>query len=291
MIKDFLRYLETEKRASPLTIKSYATDLKNFESYINELSREGDIGEINRAIIRSYTVHLSKSKLSPRSVNRKISAIRAYYRFLHQKQLIAKNPASTIKSLKTSKKVPDFIPENLLKSLQTEIPADFQELRDYLIFEILYQTGMRRAEICLLKDQSIDFKASLIKVHGKRNKERLIPFTNKLSDLMKYYLEQRNSFYDQPSFESFIVSNKAGVCYPQLINRAVENRVQFISGKLKISPHTLRHTFATHLLNNGADLIAIKELLGHSSLEATQIYTHNTIDHLKKIHQQAHPLG
>lgn len=291
MIQDFLRYLETEKRSAPLTIISYAADLKNFEAYLNDLSPQESLDGVSKAIIRSYIVHLSKSKLSPRSVNRKITSIRAYYRFLEQRQLISSNPSSTIRSLKTSKKVPDFIPENLLETLQTEIPVYFPDLRDYLIFEILYQTGMRRAEICQLKDHSIDFEASLIKVRGKRNKERLIPFTNKLSDLMKYYREQRETFFGSSSFDSFIVSNKAGTCYPQLIKRAVESRVISISGKLKISPHTLRHTFATHLLNNGADLIAIKELLGHSSLEATQIYTHNTIAHLKKIHQQAHPLG
>ena len=291
MIQDFLRYLETEKRAAALTIKSYASDLKSFEAYVHENFEHESLQHIKKSVIRSYTVHLSKSKLEPRSINRKLSAIRAFYRFLEQRHQLNDNPAATLKSLKTSKKVPDFIPQNLLETIQNEIPHDFTGLRDFVIFELLYQTGIRRAELCQLKDKSIDFSSALIKVHGKRNKERLIPFGFKLAALMKTYQEKRNAHFNSEHFESFIVSNKAGACYPQLVRRAVASSVVAISGKLKISPHTLRHTFATHLLNNGADLLAIKELLGHSSLEATQVYTHNTIDHLKKIHHQAHPLG
>ncbi len=291
MIQEFIRFLETEKRAASLTVKSYAADLREFETFVKESTEERTINSVNRSILRTYTIHLSKSKLSPRSINRKLSAIRAYFRFLEQRKQIKINPASAVKSLKTSKKVPDFIPENLLKTTHKDVPDDFVNLRDYLVLEILYQTGMRRAEICNLTDHAVDFSASLFKVKGKRNKERLIPFTNKLADLMKIYLAKRNQQFQSTLFETFIVSNKAMRCYPQLITRAVAAQLINISGKLKVSPHTLRHTFATHLLNNGADLIAIKELLGHSSLEATQVYTHSTIEHLKKIHQQAHPMG
>ncbi|MBU2557270.1 MAG: tyrosine-type recombinase/integrase [Bacteroidetes bacterium] len=292
MITDFLRYIKTERRYSAHTIEAYTLDLKTFEQFLTLHYANCTLTEVNREMLRAFIIELKSQRLNNRSINRKLSSLRSFYNFLLKKQHIGHNPLSTIKTLKTAKNIPEFVPEALIESLTFEkIPETFEAIRDQLIFELLYQTGMRRAEICTLRDQDIDFSSLLIKVRGKRNKERLIPFTIGLGKLIKSYYKMRNSYLRSEMFDSTIVTNKGQKCYPGLIYRSIHQQLSSISTLSKTSPHVLRHTFATHLLNSGADLMAIKELLGHSSLEATQVYTHSTIEQLKKIHKQAHPKG
>lgn len=291
MITGFIRYLETERRCSPHTVSAYTSDLKSFEDFIAQNYDSRTFTEVNRAMIRAFLVDLKNSGLNNRSINRKLSSLKSFYTYLQKKQAISENPVSLVRTLKTAGNLPEFVPEAVMEAYTNTDPQNFPEIRDKLIFEILYQTGMRRAELCSLRDKDIDFSGMTIKVHGKRNKERLIPFTLNLGKLIKKYYSMRNSTFNSEQFDTTVVTNKGHKCYAGLIYRSITQQLSSISNLSKTSPHVLRHSFATHLLNSGADLMAIKELLGHTSLVATQVYTHSTIEKLKKIHKQAHPKG
>lgn len=291
-INSFIRYIQSEKRYSEHTCNAYRHDLIQFEEYLAaqyELSR---IEEASNVMIKSYVIDLKTKKYSNRSINRKISTLRSYYLFLLQEKCIKKNPVAPIKALKQSKDLPVFVPESDIEKFEKiDFGNDFKGLRDQLIFELLYQTGMRRTELVNLKDANIDFGNATIKVLGKRNKERIIPFIPALGKLIEAYQRTRDHHFKEIQSFYLIVNDKGSYAGAELIYRRVNAVLQKITSLKKTSPHVLRHTFATHLLNKGADLLAIKELLGHTSLEATQVYTHNTIEQLKKIHQQAHPKG
>ena len=251
-------------------------------------------------MIRSWLVLLMQEKISPRSVNRKLTTLKSFYKFLLKEGLVSINPMRKIISPRTSKKLPSFVEKEKMAMLFEKINfgEGFPALRDRLILEILYATGMRLSELINLKETDIDFHQSTLKVLGKRNKERLIPFSNKFADLLKTYLNGKKSYLENTEFPKppgtpddlwLLVTDNGKKAYPRFIYRTVTKYLSQVTTLQKISPHVLRHTFATHLLNNGAELNAVKELLGHANLSATKVYTHNTIEKLKTIYKQAHP--
>ncbi len=289
--KSFLKYIEYQKKYSSLTVNSYAIDLNSFYSFClnnNFIDSEDEIIK-DYKIIRKWVAYLSTQNLSSKSINRKLSTLRSFYNFLQRENKIDSNPLLKITRLKTEKKLPEFISEEKMDLLldSSVFSDDFEGVRDYLIIEMLYGTGMRRAELINLYLKDIDLKKKYLKVTGKRNKQRIIPFPDELSELIKKYMVLRQNIQTDSDFLFITKSGKK--IYPNLVYRTVVKYISLISTQKKKSPHTLRHTYATHLLNNGADINAVKELLGHASLSATQIYTHNTFEKLNRIYKQAHP--
>ncbi len=240
-------------------------------------------------MIRSWLVWLMEHKITPRSVNRKLTTLKSFYRFLIREGIVDENPMRKIISPKTSKRLPVFVERDKMDLLldKIEFGTDFEGRRDRLILEMFYSTGMRLSELVNLSDTDIDFHNGNIKVLGKRNKERLIPFCKKLEVLIRDYIVVKEETFGQ--VPDLFVNHKGKKIYPKLVYLIVKRYLGEVTTLVKKSPHILRHTFATHLLNNGAELNAIKELLGHANLSATQVYTHNTIEKLKTIYKQAHP--
>lgn len=286
----FLNYLQYEKRYSPHTLTSYKNDLNQLQQFLASNYPETSIDAANHAILRDWIISLSESGLNKNSINRKLVTLRSFYKFLLKKGSIEKNPVSNLSNLKTKKRIPHFVRENDMNLiLDRDLFEDsFIGKRDHLIIEILYGTGMRLSELIELKVNKVDVYNNSIKVLGKRNKERIIPITRNLSALIKIYISFKNDEFNGNVYEYLIVSNKGEKSYPMMINRIVKKNLQVISVDKK-SPHILRHTYATHLLERGADLNAVKDLLGHQSLAATQVYTHNSLGKLKKVFDQAHP--
>lgn len=285
----FLKYIKYEKRSSDHTTTAYGIDMKQFAEY---LSKSYDFKHPELAdfqMIRSWIVSMVEMKIENRSVNRKIATLRTFYKFLLQKKVIEKDPMVKISVLKTQKNIPAFVREKELDNLldEVEFPDDFAGVRDKLILELLYGTGMRLSELIELKERDIDFYSKTVKVLGKRNKERIIPINQPLVKLIQEYQSFKNS--EGLMHEYLIVSDKGNPAYPVMIQRITKKYLSLVTTLAKKSPHILRHSYATHLLNNGAALTAIKDLLGHSSLSATQVYTHNSMEKIKKIYQQAHP--
>lgn len=291
MQEEFLNYLQFEKRYSLLTVKSYRSDLAQFEEYLQISYPDTAIVEVNRDILRSWIVKMMEENLSARSVNRKLSAIKSFFKWARKFRGVEVDPTVNLSLPKIAKRLPVFVEEEQMDSLQTAgyFPESFEGLRDRIIVELFYQTGIRSAELISLKTINIDFQRATIKVLGKRNKERIIPVGKDITELMLPYQHMRETEFE-PGPEFFITS-KGKSLYPKLVYKVVNSYLGRVSSLRKKSPHVLRHTFATHMLNRGADLNAIKELLGHASLAATQVYTHNSIDKLKEIHRKAHPNG
>ncbi|MCX6246901.1 MAG: tyrosine recombinase XerC [Bacteroidetes bacterium] len=296
----FIDYIQYEKRYSPHTVSAYRSDLDQFFSFLDKQYNLSDIREVTHPMIRSWLVLLMEEKISPRSVNRKMTTLKSFYRFLLKEGSVTVNPMRKIISPRTSKRLPSFVEKEKMAMLFEEVNfgEGFTGLRDQLILEVLYATGMRLSELINLKESDVDFHRSTLKVLGKRNKERLIPFSNKFADHLKRYLQGKSdlpgiteslSLTDKPESVYLFVTNSGNKVYPRFIYRVVTKYLSQVTTLQKVSPHVLRHTFATHLLNNGAELNAVKELLGHASLSATQVYTHNTIEKLKTIYKQAHP--
>ncbi|MCX6245405.1 MAG: tyrosine recombinase XerC [Bacteroidetes bacterium] len=296
----FIDYIQYEKRYSPHTVTAYRNDLDQFYTYLMSRYSVSDIKEVTHPMIRSWLVELMEEKISPRSVNRKLTTLKSYYRFLLKEGIVTVNPMRKIISPKTPKRLPSFVEKEKMDLLfeSVDFGEGFHALRDRLIIEMLYATGMRLSELLNLKETDVDFHHSSLKVLGKRNKERLIPFSGKMAMLMKVYLEEKRSFdgtpgsnapRPSPTDASFFITDTGKKIYPRFVYRVVTKYLAQVTTLKKISPHVLRHTFATHLLNNGAELNAVKELLGHANLSATQVYTHNTIEKLKNIYKQAHP--
>lgn len=290
-IESYLKYLQFEKRFSSHTIRAYIDDLNQFKSFIkaNTDTREKNLTSIDHTIIRKWIVYLYNNHISTRSINRKISSLKKFYKYLVSKQAAETNPLDKITSPKASKKLPQFIKQEDLANLfdKIDFSNDFNGQRDKLVLELLYASGMRLSELINLKESDIDFTDSSIKVLGKRNKERIIPLPQYLAETLNNYILLKSHNNLQNDF--LIVTGKGGKAYPKLIYRIVTGYLRLVSTNEGKSPHVLRHSYATHLLNNGADLNAIKELLGHSNLSATQIYTHNTFKKLNRIYKQAHP--
>jgi len=293
MFKDkFIDYIQFEKRYSPNTILAYNNDLDQFLHFVEERYNIDSIRDINHHIIRSWLIELMENGITARSVNRKLTTLKSFYKFLLKEGLVSENPMNKILAPKVTRRLPYFVEQEKMALLFTEdyFDDDFSGLRDRLILEIFYNTGMRLSELINLKHQDIDLDRSTIKVLGKLNKERIIPFGENLKILLIRYTEQKKKEIDKPeAFSYFLITDKAMQLYSKFVYRVVHKYLSLVSTLEKRSPHVLRHTFATHMLNNGADLNAIKELLGHSSLAATQVYTHTTIEQLKSIYNKAHP--
>ena len=285
----FIKYLKFEKRLSENTVVSYETDLDQFLSFYKEYSTSQKIEKVDKRTIRSWIVKLSLSNLSAKSINRKIASLKSFFKFLVKRDLIKKNPSSQINSLKTDQKIPSFIKERdinfLFKNIDTK--EDFTGQRDLLILELLYGTGIRISELINIKISDINFTKKEIKVIGKRNKERIIPLHNNAIYQTKKYLKlaEKEGYKNQ----YLLFTKKGEKIYPMLINRIVKKHLSTLIKSKKYNPHLLRHTFATHILNKGGDLNSIKDLLGHSSLAATQVYTHNSIEKLKETFNSSHP--
>lgn len=289
-IERFIRYLQFEKRFSPNTVIAYKKDLDQFSEYI--FSVEPVLLNVVHHHVRAWIVSLMDQGIEARTINRKISSLRSFYKFLQREDLIGNSPMIHVRAPRIPKRLPVVITEqkmDILLDSQEVFSNDFQGIRDRLIVELLYGTGMRLSELVNLSDDDINIYEQQLKVLGKRNKERIIPINNSIAKLIADYRLQKLSQNFDNNSSALIVTNEGKSAYPKFIYRTVNLVLSLISTHDKKSPHILRHSFATSLLNRGADLNAIKELLGHSSLAATQVYTHNSVEKLKSIYKQAHP--
>lgn len=291
LLKSFITYLTHEKRYSQHTVTSYQADLEQFEGYIHD-TFELHFLAVKHTHLRSYMVDLMEQENAETTINRKISVLRSFYKFLLREGKIDQNPTIFIKAPKIPKRLPVFVDaqkmDHLLDS-EHYFDTSFPSVRDHVVIELLFGTGMRLTELLQLKDTDIDVYAGTIKVLGKRNKERIIPINKSLINQLNTYIEQKKLQNFNNNLLILIVTNTGAAAYPKLIYRIVTEYLKHVSTHEKKSPHVLRHSYATSLLNAGADLNAIKELLGHASLAATQVYTHNSIERLKTIYKQAHP--
>ena len=287
----FTDYLLLEKKYSKLTVSAYENDLESFKKFIKEEYASNDIQSINYPQIRNWIVFLVESNISNRSINRKMASLNTYYKFLMKIGEIQANPLAKHKALKTSKKIQIPFSETEINMVLDELhfEDDFEGIRNRLIIELFYSTGIRHIELVELKLTSVDFNNKTLKVLGKRNKERIVPLIKPVLETMNQYLKSRDGLEFIRDNDRLFLTIKGVKIYETLVYRIINDYFSIASSKVKKSPHILRHSFATHLLNQGADLNAVKELLGHSSLAATQVYTHNSIAELKKVHVNAHP--
>ena len=287
-LDEFINYLITEKHYSINTVTAYKTDLKQFEQYIKEFFDKTDAKDVNSDMIRDWIMQQSKDKICNRSINRKIASLRTYFRFLIKAQEVEKNPLLKIPPIKSSKRNPVFIMEDDMDKIihNIEYEDSFCGKRDKLIIYLLYATGIRKSELLSLEEKDFEVSKQELRVFGKRRKERVIPIGDKIICLLNEYLEQKKSL--EIDDETLFINDKQEVLSIAQLDKIVRKYLSVANVERK-SPHILRHTFATHLINEGADVMNVKELLGHQSLEATQIYTHNTIERLKSVYKQTHP--
>jgi integrase/recombinase XerC len=286
----FIQYIQFEKRYSPHTVTSYRNDLDQFFLYLEKQYQITEIKDINYLHVRSWLVEMMEHDITPRTVNRKITTLKSFYKFLIREEVVQENPMNKIIAPKMSKRLPVFVEKEKMDTLldKVDFGEGFEGARNRLIIEIFYMTGIRLSELVNLTIADVDLGKRTIKVLGKRNKERIIPFGAKLDKQLCKYIDLRKSIA-KPDDEIFFLTKKGKPIYQRLVDRLVNYFLGIVTTLDKKSPHVLRHTFATHMLNNGADLNAIKDLLGHANLSATQVYTHNTIDKLIKVYKQAHP--
>ena len=286
LVEDFLQYLLKEKRYSSHTLTGYSGDLEEFTTYCNRYFEES-VENANHKIIRSWFAQLLEEDYKPRTIHRKASSLKSFYKYLLQKELLEVNPMALVPLPKLDKQLPKFVDEDDLGRLLDEIPFEdsFEGYRDHLIIELFYQTGIRSSELIDIEVEDLDFSLNQLKVLGKRNKERLIPLTPHILETIKKYLTYRISTGDNNLF----ITSKSKKLYPKLVYNIVNRNLTKVTTLSQRSPHVLRHSFATHMLNNGAELNSIKEILGHVNLSATQVYTHNSMEKIKSIYKQAHP--
>ncbi|HNS30564.1 MAG TPA: tyrosine-type recombinase/integrase [Tenuifilaceae bacterium] len=291
MLTRFLKYLQVEKNYSAHTVRAYGDDLEQFFSFCHIEPNPDGIAQVSHRTVRTWLSHLVASGMDPRSVNRKLSSLRGFYKYLNKTGIISANPLQRVVPPRMSKKLPAFIKpseaENLLG--QNLFPEGFVGIRDMAVISLFYFTGIRVSELAGLKTQNVDLGASSIKVMGKGSKERIIPLIPELGLILKSYMAERENFFPNNGVSYLILTNKGGKPYSEMLYRIVKKYLSAVTSLEKKSPHVLRHSFATHLLNRGADINAIKELLGHANLSATQIYTHTSVQKLKETYQQAHP--
>ena len=289
-IQQFINYLALEKKYAAHTVKAYHDDIKVFQNFCLHEFNNGDLTGINYSQIRSWIVNLVDEGKSNRTINRKISALKAYYKFLLRSKQITADPLIKHKALKVSKRIQvPFSKSEVANVIDVlEEATDFESLRNKLIVELFYSTGMRRAELIELKLSDVDFENETIKVLGKRNKERYIPLLASVKETLNKYLKVRGGF-TEINDHHLLVTKKGNKIYATLVYRVINTYFSKVSSKVKKSPHVIRHSFATHLLNEGADLNSVKELLGHASLASTQVYTNNSLGELKKVYNRAHP--
>ncbi|MDO4461625.1 MAG: tyrosine-type recombinase/integrase [Bacteroidia bacterium] len=291
--EDFLKYMQYEKRCSPLTVLAYRNDLGLWGRYIDEHTDLRDNTQASARVVRRFIMSLLAGGMQERSVNRKIASVRSYYKFLMHDEVIRKNPCELIENVKTPKTLPIFVQEQEMNNLLDNVKFEdtYEGVRDHMIIEMLYMSGMRLSELQNLKPIDVNFGMRYITVLGKRNKERIIPFTDRLEFDLNYYISKRKEEFGVAanSTAPMFLTLKGEKMEPWHIYKIVHSNLELVSTVSRKSPHVLRHSFATALLNNGADIMAIKELLGHTSLAATQIYTHSDFKQLNHIYQTAHP--
>ena len=291
MHERFLDYLRYEKRFSPHTLTAYESDMGQFVEFLQKTYELSDPGEIRHTHVRSWMVDLMERGNVPSSINRKLSCLKSFFKFLRKQGDITTNPMLKVIPPKMGKRLPVFVPEKAMSLLfdQVDFGDGHAGLRNRLVMEVLYCTGVRQSELIGLKTADVDFSTNNIKVYGKGGKERLIPVARHLAELMERYIGLRRALFPGNDVPNLILSDKGKPLTAGLVYKLVNRYLSIVTTVEKRSPHVLRHSFATHLSNGGADLNAIKELLGHSSLASTQVYTHNSIEKLKKVYQQAHP--
>lgn len=288
--QSFINYLKFEKRYSGHTINAYDMELVNFYNFLN--SEDLAFSEVDYASVRHYLSRMKEKGKESSSINRTISTLRSYYKFLLREGIVTVNPMAMIRALKVPKKLPVVVDQGKMLKLLDDKSAEvdtFEEMRDFIVLELLFGTGIRLSELLTLQERDIDLYNKTILIFGKRGKERLVPIHHTLIDEVKKYIKRKYEENFQNNSPYLIVTNEGKRAYPKLIYRIVNKSLSSITMQQKRSPHVLRHSFATTLLNNGADLNAIKELLGHAGLAATQVYTHNSVERLKSIYKQAHP--
>jgi integrase/recombinase XerC len=291
--ESFINFLEYEKRYSTHTVTAYKNDLDQFVDYCTVVIGEFHVKEVSYDLVRGWLVHLMEQGVAPRSAHRKMTAVKSFYNYLMREGVVEKNPAQDQILPKIRKKLPSFVEEpgmSTLLDVGGVFSEDFEGLRDRLIVSLFYGTGMRLSELINLKDVDFDKKECLLRVLGKRQKERIIPYPREINKMLEEYVVARNNKFDF-AVEWLFVTGKGKQVYEKLIYRVVKKNLGMVTTLEKKSPHVLRHTYATHLLNKGADLNAVKELLGHSNLAATQVYTHTTFEKLRDSYKQAHPRG
>jgi integrase/recombinase XerC len=287
--ENFLQFIQIEKRYSINTLTSYKKDLEQFQVFLHLQYADVPIEQAAFHQIRSWIVYLMQEGVNPKSINRKLSTLRSFYKYLLRNGVIRQNPMQGLQGPKTAKRNPAFVPETAMEQLLDKLvfPDGFEGLRDKALLETFYFTGIRRAELMDIRHQDVDFSMHTLKVIGKRNKERLIPLSPVLEEILKSYIQEKN----KAGFtsESLFVNNKGKPIQARYLYTIVHKYLSAVTTIDRKSPHVLRHTFATHMLNNGAELNAIKEIMGHASLAATQVYTHNSLEKLKQVHKKAHP--
>jgi len=291
LIEEFIQYLRYEKNYSTHTVVAYECDLKQFLEYVEHQFGATALTDLDSDMLRSWMVNLLEDGMTARSVNRKLSSLKTFWHFLQRTGTVSANPFKKVLPPKTSKPLPVFLKEAEMEVLlnQEDLDEDsFPQIRDRLIIDLFYSTGMRLSELIGLTDETLDLNGCTLKVTGKRDKQRLIPFGPELKRSIKQYIKIRNEQIERNS-DHLLVRNDGAPLYPQMVYRMVHQKLTEVGTLTKNSPHVLRHTFATTLLNRGAELNAVKELLGHSSLSATEVYTHTTFAELKKVYKQAHP--
>lgn len=289
----FFDYLSHERRYSEHTLRAYRTDLNQFEEFLRMVYEMDDLLEVRGPMVRSWIVSLMNEDYEPRSIQRKATSLKTFYKFMLREGQIDKNPTAQLQTPKVRKRLPVVVPEEDMGALldQRYFEEGFEGVRDRLIIMLLYHTGMRRAELMGLLQKNVDLGRAQLKVLGKRNKERMIPIQTELATAIEDYNREREGLHRAVEAPELLLTQKGKKLYPKLVYRVVNRYLSYVSSVEKKSPHVLRHSFATHLLNAGAELSAIKELLGHANLSATQVYTHHSVDQLKKVYNQAHPRG
>ena len=286
----FISYIEKERRFSNLTVSAYQRDLTQFADFLKSDFGETDILKADTTMVKSYVVNLKERGLSNRSINRKLSTLRTFYKYCLREGLVDKSPMTGVKALKQPHALAKFVSEADINKVSFPEVHDFPTSRDRLLFELLYQTGMRQAELRGVKDDDVDRIGMTLKIHGKRNKDRIVPLSSQMIQMISQYQRMRDMVFG-PQSGLLLVNDKGEEMSSYFVYNKVHLMLEGVTSLKQKSPHVLRHTFATHLLDEGASLVAIQKLLGHEDLATTQVYAHNTIEQLKKIHKQAHPKG
>jgi integrase/recombinase XerC len=291
-VNQFLQYLRVEKRYSPHTIVAYRTDLEQFYAFEPIGQDQQSLITVNSKTIRNWVVSLIENGITNRSVHRKITSLKSFFKFLQRKGIVKVNPVGKVIIPGIEKRLPEFVSQkniNLFLDNTSGIEDNFSLFRDVLIIEVFYDTGIRLSELIGIQETDVDYQNLSLKVTGKRNKQRIIPITIGLAKIVKQFVQVKNDFFYGAETRYLFVNDKGKKLYPKFVYRLVKHHLSAVTTAGKRSPHILRHSFATHMLNNGADINSIKEIMGHASLAATQVYTHATFEKLKEIYKQAHP--